>query len=341
VLRSFGARVRHSYIPYDLPGSVARFLRRIRPGRLVIIETEIWPNLFYACRERNIPIVLANARLSKRSFRGYARVSGAIGRTLAQCSAIAAQSKADAKRFRRLGAPSAIVGVMGNLKYDVTIPPALVEQGRQLRAMLGSGRPVWVAASTHEGEEASVLAAHRAVVDGSADAVLILIPRHPERFDQVWELIRDSGFIAERKSRQLALARGGHPQSLSKVQVFLGDSMGEMFLYLAAGDLAFVGGSLVAIGGHNVLEPAALGLPVLFGPYMSNFMAARSLLLRAGAALEISSDALLAGEVAVLLGEAQLRETMGEAGARAVAGNRGALKRLLTIIDLFPARTYD
>jgi len=335
VIDAYGSRVHHSYAPYDLPGPVSRFLQRVRPARVVVMETELWPNLFHACKDLGVPLMVANARLSKRSFRGYARFRHFARGTLAQCSAIAAQSKADARRFLTLGAPQGRVGVMGNLKFDVMIPDDQVKRGRELRSELGAKRRIWVAVSTHPGEEQDILEAHAAVLDAFPDAALILVPRHPQRFDEVWDLIRDSGLRGEQRSRQLAMARVGRPLSLDDTQVFLGNTMGEMFYYLAAADVAFVGGSLVGRGGHNVLEPAALGLPVLFGPDMSNFVAARSLLMRRGAAVETTS-AMLAGEVAELFADDARREMMGQAGIAAVAGNRGALGRLLGILDELP-----
>jgi 3-deoxy-D-manno-octulosonic-acid transferase len=330
---AFGERVQHSYAPYDLPGAVARFLDRVQPRQLVVMETELWPNLFHACAQRGIPLTVANARLSPRSFRRYARLRRLARQTLASCAAIAAQSRSDAGRFRNLGAARAKVSVMGNLKFDLSVSPAQIEQGQRLRTALGGARPVWIAASTHEGEEEAALSAHQAVLEVFPSAALILVPRHPQRFDGVWRLIDAGGFRAERRARCLALERAGMPQPLDQVQVLLGDTMGEMFVYLAAADLAFVGGSLATVGGHNVLEPAALGLPVLFGPHMHNFAPARTLLLECGAASQIEDAPALAGEVAILLGDAQRRAAMGRAGQDAVSGNRGALKRLLSLLD--------
>lgn len=348
VRAAFGARVWHSYLPYDLPSALSRFLRRVQPGRLVIMETELWPNLFAACAARGVPLVVANARLSQRSFRRYMRIRGFVAATLAACSRIAAQSKADARRFKTLGASPNRVETMGNLKFEVSLPGEQIQAGRQLRQRLGAERPVWIAASTHEGEELAALHAHQAVLDVLPEAVLILVPRHPQRFDEIWSLLRDSGLSAERRSRLQALDRlsagtQGDDEAVHDVrdtQVLLGDSMGEMYYYLAAADLAFVGGSLARVGGHNVLEPAALGLPVLFGPHMSNFAAARGLLLRLGAAEEVEDAADLAGEVASLLADPARSAQMGRAGEAAVAGNRGALARLLATLECFPPKQW-
>lgn len=331
VTELLGDRVLHSYAPYDWPGAVARFLDRVQPRQIVVMETEIWPNLFRAAARRDIPLVIANARLSSHSFRGYSRLRRSIAGVLTDCRMIAAQSETDAARFTALGAPN--VHIMGNLKFDLRVPQAQIEVGHALRAELGTNRPVWVAASTHDGEEAAVLAAHEAVLEHFPDALLILVPRHPRRFDAVWQLISDNDLAGERRSRALALQNIGKNAGLGSTQVYLGDSMGEMFAYLAAADLAFVGGSLVPIGGHNVLEPSALGLPVLFGPYMHNFEGARSLLLEHEAAVQVTDGAALAAEVAQLLGDPARRARLGDAGRAAVAGNRGALTRLLTILD--------
>ncbi len=332
VIAAFGDRVHHSYAPYDLPDVVSRFLDRVRPARFVVMETELWPNLFRACCVRGIPLTIANARLSPRSFRGYGRVRGFARDTLSDVTMIAAQSKSDAARFRTLGGVRERVRVIGNLKFDLNLPEASLDDGSLLRARFGA-RPVWIAASTHDGEEAAALDAHAALVELQPDALLVLVPRHPQRFDAVWSLIEDTGLRSERRSRLAALDKSGHAPDLSAAQVFLGDSMGEMFLYLAMADVAFVGGSLVDVGGHNVLEPAALGLPVLFGPQMHNFEAARALLLEKIAAVEVADAAQLAEELAVLLASPDRCRAMGAAGAAAVAGNRGALKRLLTIIE--------
>ncbi|NGY06400.1 lipid IV(A) 3-deoxy-D-manno-octulosonic acid transferase [Solimonas terrae] len=321
----FGADVVHSYAPYDLPDVVARFLARVRPGKIVVMETELWPNLLRAAAVRDIALSIVNARLSPRSFKGYSKVAGLARRTLADCRQIAAQSAADAERFRQLGA--AQVSVMGNIKFDQQLPEAQLALGRQLRARLGA-RPVWIAASTHEGEDEILLAAHRALLATQADALLLLVPRHPQRFDAVARLVARESFTLIRRSA-LAAFDGG--TTLIDAQVLLGDSMGEMFAYFAASDVAFVGGSLQAVGGHNVLEPAALGLPVLFGPFMHNFVAARDLLLHAHGGIEISA-ASLPDTLRVLLGDANRRHAIGAAGRGVVEANRGALHKLLAAI---------
>lgn len=322
VQAALGQRVRHSYAPYDLPGAVARFLERVRPRQVVIMETELWPNLFRAIRKRGLPLFVANARLSPRSFRGYSRLRRSIAGVLADCNEVAAQSEADAERFRSLGAPR--VSVMGNIKFDMTVPEEQLQRGRELRAALGLSRPAWIAASTHEGEEQAAIDTHKELLKQLPDAVLILVPRHPQRFDEVAKLIERSGLLSARRSQAAPDLR---------TQVLLGDSMGEMLAYFAAADVAFVGGSLVPVGGHNVLEPAALGLPVLFGPQMHNFIAARDLLLGCDAALEVGDAGQLAGALATLFGDTAQCARMGLAGKAAVEANRGALRKLLALLD--------
>ena len=322
VSAALGARVRHSYAPYDLPGAVARFLDRAGPRQVVVMETELWPNLFRAIRRRGLPLFLANARLSPRSYRGYGRLRRSIAGVLADCTEVAAQSEADAQRFRDLGAPR--VSVMGNIKFDMAVPEVQMRLGREWKNALGPGRPVWIAASTHEGEEQAALDAHRELLKLLPDAALILVPRHPQRLSEVVKLLSNSGMRWLQRSQRIP-----EPQA----QVWLGDSMGEMVAYFAAADVAFVGGSLVPVGGHNVLEPAALGLPVLFGPHMHNFVAARDLLLQHQAALALASAADLAPALRDLFGDAAQRARMGAAGKAAVEANRGALDKLLRLLE--------
>lgn len=328
VAAALGDAVRHCYAPYDLPHVVERFLRRVRPGQVVVMETELWPNLFAAIRRRGIPLHIVNARLSPRSFAGYRRLGALARATLGCCTGILAQSAADAERFVALGAPPERVQLAGNLKFDQPVPEAQVEAGHRLRAALGSPPFCWAAASTHDGEEAAVLAAHRRLLARHPDALLVLVPRHPQRFDAVERLLRDGGWRYLRRSR---LDGGAAPQQAP--QVLLGDTMGEMFSYLACADVAFVGGSLVAVGGHNVLEPAALGMPVLSGPQVFNFREAVALLSEAGVLRIVESAEALAEAVAHWAGDADARRQAGAAAAAAVAANRGALARVLVELD--------
>ncbi|KAB2935571.1 MAG: 3-deoxy-D-manno-octulosonic acid transferase [Candidatus Contendobacter sp.] len=324
VREALGERVHHVYAPYDLPGAVRRFLRRTRPRLAVIMETELWPNLLRQCAIASVPVLIANARLSERSARGYARMGWLTAAMMRDIALIAAQAEADADRFRALGASR--VQVAGNLKYDLTLPDDLPERGRHLRRdLLGDDRPVWIAASTHAGEDEHILDAFARLRARWPELLLLLVPRHPERFDDVAALCRQRGFGVVR--------RGERRPCAPNVAVFLGDSMGELLLFYAAADLAFVGGSLVSTGGHNVLEPALLGLPVLFGPHMFNFTEAGERLLEAKAAWQVTDAAELAAMVDRLLADPELRQGAGRRGRAAVERHRGALTALLGCIE--------
>ena len=321
VREALGDKVLHTYVPYDLPDAVARYITRMRPQKVVVMETELWPSLFRALAKRGIPLIIANARLSPRSFRGYSRFRSSISGVLADCAHIAAQSEADAQRFRELGAAAKKVSVMGNIKFDMALPDVQIAQGRALR----DAAPAWIAASTHEGEEDAALTVHREVRKIFPNARLILVPRHPQRFDAVEKLIQKTTLSMQRRST----LNGAVPSA----DVLLGDSMGEMFMYFSMADVAFVGGSLVPVGGHNVLEPAALGMPVLFGPQMHNFVAARDLLLETHSAEQVADDVKLAYAVLSLFRDPARAQAMGQAGQQAVAANRGALNRLLALLN--------
>jgi 3-deoxy-D-manno-octulosonic-acid transferase len=324
VKKLFGDSVIHLYFPYDLPFAVRGFLNATRPKLLVMMETEIWPNLLAECELRGIPTVLANARLSERSAKGYARLGAFSRQTFGQIGMVAAQSPADAERFLGLGVQSDRVRVTGSIKFDIRVPAIVKEQAESLRRTWG-GRPVWVAASTREGEEELILAAHRKVMQQLPQALLVIVPRHPERFDKIALLCQRDGFTYVRRSLN-DLCR-------TETAVFLGDTMGELMLFLSAADVAFVGGSLVPTGGHNVLEPAALGLPVVFGPQMFNFAMISRMLLAENAAVEVSSYNDLARWVIDWLSDANLRATYGENALRVVEANRGAMDRLFDILQ--------
>ena len=325
----FGDQVFHVYLPFDLPWAVDGFLDRVRPRLLIMVETEIWPNLLAGCAARGIPTLLANGRLSARSARGYARLDGFARETFGVLGAVAAQSEADAERFVALGVPAGRVRVTGSMKFDMAIRGSVKEQAEVLRRDWGTDRPVWVAASTHEGEEEAVIEAHRQVLRRLPEALLVLVPRHPERFDRAAQLVRRAGLAMVRRTERAAVT--------PDTAVFLGDTMGELPVFLGAADAAFVGGSLVDIGGHNVLEPAAFGVPVVFGPHMHNFAAISEMLLGADAALQVP-DAQGLGEVVLRwLGDASERTRIGENGRRVVEANRGALERTWRmVVDLLP-----
>ena len=314
--------VQHCYLPYDLPWAAARFLDRVRPKLAVIMETELWPNHIHQCARRGIPTVLANARLSEKSARGYARFAGLTRPMLAEMDWIAAQTEAEAERFRRLGARAECVGVTGSIKFDLRIDPELQPRAKALRASWGAERrPLWIAASTHAGEDEQILAAHRQLLASHPDALLILVPRHPERFDAVRALCLREGLLTVRRS-------SGQPVT-AQDQVLLGDTMGELLFLYALADVAFVGGSLVPNGGHNLLEPAALGLPVLSGPHLFNFLEIAAQLREAGALGEVGDSEALAHRLQHLLDDPQVRRRMGQAGLQTLRANQGALQRLL------------
>jgi len=326
VHETFGGKVHHVYVPYDLPGAVQRFLMRARPSLAIIMETELWPNLFHACRERDIPVVLANARLSERSAAGYRWVAGLTRETLRHLSMIAAQSPADAEHLIALGAEAKHVRITGSIKFDVKLPASVREQAAVLRREWGD-RPVWIAASTHEGEEEQVLDAMARVRLRVPRVLLVLVPRHPERFSKVEALCRKRGYKVSLRSQDHAVD--------AETAVFLGDTMGELLLFYAAGDVAFVGGSLVPTGGHNVLEPAGLEVPVIFGPYMFNFADIGRQLLEAGGARRVQDAARLAEAVVDFLEHPEVRRAMGQKGGLWVEQNRGALKSLTEIVGQY------
>jgi len=325
-LRSlFEGAVRHVYTPFDSTPIVNRFLDAVDPRLAVIMETEIWPNMLSACKRRSIPVVLANARLSARSAQGYARLGGFAGETLRRFAAIAAQGPADAARFRALGAPAERVQVTGNLKFDIRRPNGIPKHAEVLRRLWGMQRPVWVAASTHEGEEEQVLDAHREVRNRLSTALLVLVPRHPERFERVAALVERRGFALARRST-------GDPCN-EQVSVFLGDTMGELPAFLAAGDAAFIGGSLVPVGGHNLLEAAVVGVPVAVGPHVFNFAGITELMVQEKAAIQVADTHGLADCMREWLGDARLRARIGERGRQVVRANQGALRRLLDLLE--------
>ncbi len=325
ISKAFGGSVVHRYFPFDFPGSVARFLDRVAPRVAIIMETEIWPNLLAQCRRRGVPVVLANVRLSERSAAGYRRFRSLFAPALGGVAAIAVQSGEDARRIASIGAPPDVIDVTGSTKFDIPMLASLREEAAALRRTWGSSRGIWIAASTHDGEETLVLDAFEQVLDGLPASLLVLVPRHPERFREVAAHVRRRGIEPVLRSRR--------PMDCSGAQVFIGDTMGELPLFYAAADVAFVGGTLVERGGHNVLEPAALGLPVLFGPHVFNFAEISRRLLDAGGARTVSDSASLGRAVIDYLRDADLRHTTGAKGRAFVEGNRGAGNRVLAMIS--------
>ena len=321
----WGDRVHHVYLPYDLRAMVRRFLDRARPALAVIVETEIWLNLYVECGRRGIPLVMVNARLSQRSLRGYLPVQGLAKLAMRAVRLVAAQSSADATRLARIGADPARIHVAGNLKYDLAIPAGLDAQAATWRAAWGAARPVWIAASTHPPEEAAVVALHQRVLAAHPDALLLWAPRHPERFGPVAQALAEAG-LAVATRRGEGLPGPAH-------QVFVIDTLGELLGFFAAADVAFVAGSLCDVGGHNVLEPAALGVPSVVGPHTFNFAEATRRLRDAGALVQAADAAALGKEVLALLANPARRAAMGEAGRQQVGAHAGALGRTLDLLE--------
>jgi 3-deoxy-D-manno-octulosonic-acid transferase len=325
VTELFDGEVAHVYAPYDLPDVVSRFIDRVRPRLAIVMETELWPNLFRACRRRNIPLLLINARLSEKSLAGYRRFRKLIGKTLDAVTLIAACTLRDAERFRELGADADRVRVSGNLKFEQHLPAGLYERAALLRQEWGVNRHVWIAGSTHEGEDELILDVYREVRKHIPDCLLVLVPRHPDRFAAVAELCRQRGYRSVSRSERLPC----EPETA----VFIGDSMGELLMFYAAADVAFVGGSLVDSGGHNLLEPAALGIPVVTGPHVDNFAAVCELLLSAGACRQVMNTSQLRDTVRSWLLDADECHRIGALGRAVVEQNRGALATVLGMID--------
>ncbi|HEV8553542.1 MAG TPA: lipid IV(A) 3-deoxy-D-manno-octulosonic acid transferase [Casimicrobiaceae bacterium] len=315
----FGDGVIRCYLPYDFPFAVKRFLRRFRPQVGIVMETEIWPNLIEHCHRRSIPVYLVNARMSEKSALGYAHFRGLAGAALRKLAGIGAQTERDAARLVELGARA--VKVTGNIKFDRTAPPDMLALGTRLRDLFGS-RKVLLAASTREGEETLILDALAGL--DMAELLVVIVPRHPQRFDEVGVLLRQRGHAFVRRSE-------GRPVG-ADVRVVLGDSMGEMFAYYCASDVAFVGGSLAPLGGQNLLEACAVGRPVIVGPHTFNFEEATEGAIEAGAALRVADAPALAAAVVSLFRDPGRREAMAEAGRLFTQRHRGATERTMAML---------
>jgi 3-deoxy-D-manno-octulosonic-acid transferase len=315
----FGDQVRRAYLPYDFPPLVWLFLKRVRPELGIIMETELWPNLFRACRLRHIPLVLVNARLSEHSARGYRRFATLTCMALRDLSAIAAQTEGDAERLRSLGAEK--ITITGNVKFDATPPPDTNAKTATLKTLFG-GRFVFLCASTREGEEALLL---EALANLPADVLLVIVPRHPQRFEEVAQLLRARGLSFVRRSEGLAVK--------PETRVFLGDSMGELAAYYAAAHLCYVGGSLLPLGGQNLIEAAAAGCPALIGPHTWNFLEAAEQAVARGAARRVQDAGELRAALLTLHGDTATRQQMAEAGLAFAQANRGATERTMALIE--------
>ena len=328
----FGDSVLRVYLPYDLPFAVSRFLNHFKPTIGVLIETELWFNLIAACKQQQIPLLLVNARLSQKSARGYAKLGSVAQIGLQSLAAIAAQTDADASRFANLGAGNSgnLISVMGNLKFDVMPPDDALSLGQALRNQLGQHRPILLAASTRDGEEAIILAAIQAAK--IPDLLAVIVPRHPQRFDEVANLLKKNGLLFERRSR---LTSDSLEPVSSIVNFVLGDSMGEMFSYYAACDVAFIGGSLLPLGGQNLIEASALGKPVLIGPYTFNFEQATELAISAGAARRVQGGEDLVHALKTLFADHGLQQQMSAAALRFSEHSRGATLRTMILIAAY------
>lgn len=317
----FGDNIQSVYLPYDLPFAVNHFLMHFQPKIGLIMETELWFNLIAACKQKQIPLLLLNARLSEKSFNGYAKLGQLVRDCLQNLSAIAAQTTDDAARLQNLGAQN--MSVAGNLKFDVKPPADDVDKGVQLRALLGENRTIFLAASTREGEEALILEAIK-----SLDIVTVIVPRHPQRFDEVEALIKNAGWFYMRRSNL-------HEPINKNVQIILGDSMGELFTYYAACDFSFIGGSLLPFGGQNLIEAAVIGLPILIGPHTFNFAEASRDALAAGAAFLVKDAASLKERILELSNNIALRQLMAKSALDFSSASAGATARLMKLIEKY------
>lgn len=325
VAATFGVDVHHAYIPFEMPQAIDNFFASVNPEMALVLETEIWPNLYRGCGVRDIPLVLVSARISPKSVKNYRRLVPLFRETLSHGIIIAAQTEADAERFLSLGAAPERTRITGNIKFDIELPQDLAERGRGVREELFGERPVWIAASTHEGEESVVLEAHQKLLERFPGLLLILVPRHPQRFAAVRDLI-------DKQALDVVARTEARPCEASTA-VFLGDTMGEMTLFYAASDVAFVGGSLTPVGGHNLLEPAALGIPIVSGPHVFNAQEIADMFIETGACRVAEDAEQLADAVGELLSNRDKAKERGELGCRILERNRGALERLLEMIE--------
>ena len=321
----FGDSVQHCYIPFETPYAVTRFFNNVQPDIALILETEIWPNLYHECGQRDIPLILVSARISPKSVDNYRRFLPLFRQTLSYGIVIAAQSASDAERFKRLGAAPERTWITGNIKFDIEMPNDLLERGDNFRRDNFEGRPVWVAASTHEREEEQVLYAHEMVRKQFPNALLVLVPRHPERFAAVRNLLHKQGLNF--------VARTDGVPCTADTEVYLGDTMGDVPMFYAAANVAFVGGSLVPIGGHNLLEPAALGRPVVTGPHLFHTQDIADKFEKLGASIAVNNAGQLGAAVAELFADEATAIDIGNRGRQIVQQNKGALDRLLKLLQ--------
>lgn len=322
---AFGDSVKHAYVPYDIPGAVTRFINRTHPKILIVMETELWPNLFSICKQKNIPILLANARLSEKSARGYRAIASLTREMLSAICTLASQGFADAERFIALGMKKENVIVTGNIKFDLVLPENLAEKSQALRTAIGTNRLVWIAASTHPGEDEIILSAHHEIRKKFPNALLILVPRHPERFNSVAQLCTQNNFSVARRSLNETCS--------DSTAIYLADTMGEMMLMYSISDIAFVAGSFAQVGGHNMLEPAALGKPIITGPVLFNFAEISEMLINAKGMIKVTDANELAETVARIFADENYRKQVGGNALSIVEKNRGALRKQVEVVE--------
>lgn len=326
VVETFGRKVLHVYAPYDLPWTVAAFLRRVRPVLAIIMETELWPNMLHECAQQRLPTILANARLSARSARGYKRFARTT-RSLLEClTHVGVQNKEDGERFLALGlAPQKLV-ITGSVKFDLELADTLQTSAQELKRCYGMERPIIIAASTHEGEDEVILNAFAKIIKLHPQALLLLVPRHPERFHDVVALSQ-TRFITARRS-------SGVPPSAS-TQVIVGDTMGELMLLYGCADIAFVGGSLIERGGHNMIEPAYWALPIICGPHTFNFADISKRLLDCGGMVTVYDEHTFAEQIHRWLSDPQEMQRVGSNAERFTEQNRGATDKVMTLVERY------
>ena len=331
VQKLFGDEINHCYLPYDYTVSMGRFLSSIQPALVMVMETEIWPNMICLCARKNIPMLYTNVRMSERSYQGYSRFKALISQILPKISLFAVQGETDAKRLELLGAPRDNIAVTGSLKFDIAMPASVSEAGAAIRRQLGWNRPMAVAASTHEGEETLILDAFAKIRQELPETILVLVPRHPERFQSVIKECDKTSFRVLKRSNMEAMPPDG-------IDILVVDAMGELTMFIAASDITIMGGSLVPVGGHNLLEVASLAKPVVFGPHMFNFDEISQMFIEQGAGIQIDHVNQLADVMSKLLMDGGMRDQLGSKGSKLIEQNKGALDRVTSLIKgLYPS----
>ncbi len=315
----------HCYLPYDISPAISGFIKKINPCAVLIMETEIWPNLFEKVGQKNIPLFIINARLSPSSVKNYKKIKGIISKVLSNCTYILAQNSKERDHFLEIGTPEEKVITTGNIKFDMSPPVDKIKEGKKIKNAFLSDNIIWIGASTHEGEEEALLNIYKKLLKEYPRLKLVLVPRHPERFSTVASLVKKRGFILHRRSDAL-IPKGDF-------EVYLGDSMGELFLYYAMSDMAFVGGSLTPVGGHNILEPASLGLPIITGPHLHNFKEITSDYQKEGALLIAKDKPHLESHIRTLLESPAKGALMGKKAKDIFEKNKGATDKIIRIIS--------